>query len=365
MTESTDFIVKRTDLRQCDVVSSRLPEPAEGQVLVRVDRFAFTANNVTYGAVGEMIGYWNFFPARDGWGRIPVWGFGDVVESRNAALPVGERIYGYFPMSTHVVLQPANVTAGELTDATPHRAALPPIYNQYTRGAACPGYPRELEPALALFRPLFTTSFLLEDALSERDDFGATLAVLTSASSKTALGLAFLLAKQRRGGRRVVGLTSPANAEFVRRSGYYDDVVTYDALKDIPAAGRAFCVDFAGNAGVLSAVHQQLGERLQHTYQVGLTHWENLAPAATLPGPTPVFFFAPDQASKRVAEWGAAEFFRRAGSALREFVASTAPWLRVVEGHGPAAVEKVYRNMVDGKVDPAEGHMITMHAAQN
>ena len=62
------------------------PAPGPGQVLVRIDRFAFTANNVTYGVAGDMLNYWSFFPAEEGWGRIPVWGFGDVVRSSHDAV---------------------------------------------------------------------------------------------------------------------------------------------------------------------------------------------------------------------------------------------------------------------------------------
>src|SRR3712207_7802692 len=50
--------------------------------LFRSDRFGLTANNVTYAVMGDAIGYWSLFPAsEDGWGRVPVWGYGDVVAS--------------------------------------------------------------------------------------------------------------------------------------------------------------------------------------------------------------------------------------------------------------------------------------------
>jgi hypothetical protein len=355
MTASTDFIVSRGDLRQAEIVRTPLPPLDAGQVLVRVDHFAFTANNVTYGAVGELIGYWNFFPARDGWGRIPVWGFGEVVASRHDALGVGERIYGYLPMSTHVVLAPDQVGAASFVDAAPHRAALPPIYNQYTRCAGDPTYSAAHEPQVALFRPLFTTAFLLDDFLAEHKGFGASQLLLSSASSKTALGLAFL---HHARGRTVIGLTSAGNAAFVRGTGYYDRVATYDEIDGLPGDPTVF-VDFAGSGALLERIHRHFGDRLRYSAQVGVTHWERMSAAADLPGPTPVFFFAPDQLLKRLGEWGPTEFQRRMGEATQRFLASTG-WLRVVEGRGPAAVERVYRSMVDGRVDPAEGHMLSL-----
>jgi hypothetical protein len=359
MTESIDFLVGRSDLRRTAFVPGRHSaetalEP--GHVLVRIARFAFTANNITYGAVGDLVGYWKFFPAEGGWGRLPVWGFADIVRSRHDALPAGERLYGYFPMSTHLVLQADRVSAAGFVDAAAHRAALPPIYNQYTRVAADPGYDSAHEAEIALFRPLFTTSFLLDDFLADSAFFGARAVLLSSASSKTALGLAFLLASAG----RVIGLTSPAHSAFVQRTGYYGTVLSYDDVVSLPRDTPTVFVDFAGNAALVSAVHRHLGDNLRYSCRVGVTHWEKMAPAEAVPGPAPILFFAPDQARKRIGEWGAAAFQARVGEAMRRFLGSTAGWLRVVEGRGKAAVESVYRAMLEGRTDPAEGHVLSL-----
>jgi hypothetical protein len=233
-------------------------------------------------------------------------------------------------MSTHLVLQAHDVT--EATSSTPPAPrCAPPIYNQYTRVAAHPGYERDREPHLALFRPLFTTSFLLDDFVAGENFFGAGAGavVLSSASSKTALGLAFLL--RARGRCRVVGLTSRAHEAFVRQTGYYDTVLAYDAVPSLPREPPAVFVDFAGNGTLLSAVHRQLGDGLRFSSRVGVTHWDRMGAADDLPGPAPVFFFAPDQARKRVAEWGADVFQARVAEATRGFLDSTTRWLRVVE----------------------------------
>ena len=58
------------------------------------------------------------------------------------------------------------------------------------RLVADPAYDRAHEAELAIFRPLFTTAFLLDDFFAEQEWFGAKSVVCSSASSKTALGLA-------------------------------------------------------------------------------------------------------------------------------------------------------------------------------
>ena len=121
MTKTTTFRVGRDDLRTCGFTDGDLAI-ADGEVLLGIDRFALTANNITYAVFGDAMSYWNFFPAAEGWGNVPVWGFADVVESRFDGLEVGERIYGYLPMSTHVALLP-----GRLTDGLLHgRCRTPP-----------------------------------------------------------------------------------------------------------------------------------------------------------------------------------------------------------------------------------------------
>ena len=108
--KARDFVVRKSNLKDATITASALPAtPAPGQVLLAIDKFALTANNITYAAFGDTMQYWNFFPAAAGFGRIPVWGFADVVTSSCEGVAPGERIYGYFPMSTYVVLEPQRV----------------------------------------------------------------------------------------------------------------------------------------------------------------------------------------------------------------------------------------------------------------
>jgi hypothetical protein len=358
MADSLHFEVRRDDLRVTRFTEEPLLEPAGGEAILRIDRFALTANNVTYAVAGDMMSYWKFFPAEAGFGRVPVWGFAEVARSTVPALREGERVYGYFPMSTHLSVRPDALTPSGFIDAAAHRAALPPVYNQYRRVAADPGYDAALEDRQAVLQPLFMTGWLLADLLADEQFCGARRVVIASASSKTAIGLAAALA--RAGGAEVVGLTSPRNIAFVEKLGYYDRVVAYDAIASLPSAEPAAFVDMAGDAGVLSAVHRHFGERLVRSIGVGLTHWESGARATDLPGAKPEFFFAPTRIQKRTQEWGARALQERMGEAWRVFAHDSESWLEIDAGRGREAVERVYRDTLEGRARPDRGYMLSL-----
>ncbi|MDB5733027.1 MAG: hypothetical protein JWQ03_2922, partial [Variovorax sp.] len=257
MGTTTELIVRKTHLataRLCHVAQGPL---ADRQVRVRIDRFALTANNITYAAFGEAMDYWRFFPTGDeGWGVIPAWGFGSVTESRHPELAPGERLYGYWPMADHAVLEPGRVGPDGFSDGAAHRSELHAVYNRYMRCAADAFYTPGTEDLQALLRPLFITSWLIDDFLADQDFFGADTVLLSSASSKTAYGTAFQLA--RRPGIEVIGLTSAGNKAFCESLGCYGRVVRYDELEQIATDTRGVYVDFAGNAGLRLAVHTRL-----------------------------------------------------------------------------------------------------------
>ena len=355
-----DLLVKRDELGETRLEEHGSPALVAGEARLRVDAFALTANNITYAVFGGAMGYWNFFPAPEGWGRIPVWGFADVVESTVADLPEGTRVYGYLPMSTELVVTPTRVDDRGFVDATPHRQAMAAAYNSYSRTDADPAYDAAHEDALMLLRPLVTTGFLLDDFLGDGDRFGATAVVLSSASSKTAAATAFFLAQ--RDGLDVIGLTSTGNREFVDALGVYDTVVAYDEVANLPTQPAIF-VDIAGSADVRAAVHRHYGDDLRHSAIVGGTHWDERPSdeaAGPLPGPAPAMFFAPDQIRKRVEDWGSASYDERMTAGLRQAIAWSDGWLRVERGRGPDVVQERYLTVLRGDTPPSAGHVLSM-----
>ena len=207
-----------------------------------------------------------------------------------------------------------------------------------------------------LLWPLYFTSFLIDDFLDDSEFFGARSAVLSSASSRTSSALAYLLDK--RGGIEVIGLTSPRNVEFTESLGVYDRVVPYEGLDSLDR-DPALYVDMSGDAKVRSAVHGHYGDELNHSAAVGITHREDLGGGSDLAGPKPVFFFAPDRLRKRTEDWGPDGVNERLAETWNPYVEWTRDWLQVEHGSGPEDIERIYRELLDGKSDPAVGHVLS------
>ncbi len=377
---TTTFLVRRDQLATTRLVEATSPALADGQVRLRIDQFAFTANNITYAAFGQAMQYWQFFPvpadagadpAAPAWGCIPVWGFATVVQSLHPGVAVAERLYGYWPMASHAVLQPARLSAASFSDGAPHRAGLHAVYNQYQRCSSDPFYTPDTEALQALLRPLFLTAWLIDDFLADNQFFGTTAAkaaagarpvmLLSSASSKTASATAAQLAKRPE--VEVVGLTSPGNLAFCESLGCYSRVLTYDQLDALSADTPCVYVDFAGSGPLRHAVHSRFS-RLAYSCAIGGTHVDQLAGAKDLPGPKATLFFAPAQVKKRHADWGPADFGQRLVAAWHGFrqqvAASNPPWLVVQQHAGAQAVQAAYAQVLGGRGDARLGHMLAL-----
>ena len=359
--KSADFVVARDDLQRCKTIETQLPEPAalpEEALLVKVTRFAFTANNITYAVMGDTLKYWTLFPAPDGFGNVPVWGLGEVIASRHPGIAVGETLFGYFPMATHLVIEAADVSKRGLRDGAAHRQGVSPVYISYARVTGNPEFQGRAGDYRALLQPLFMLSFMVDDYLAENGMFGAKSVLLSSASSKTAFGLAHLL--HARGTVKVIGLTSAPNVAFVQSLGCYDEVLTYDRITSLPASAPVAYVDMAGNSALRETLHRHFGEQMKYSGRVGLTHRSTEPNEPELPGAKPSWFFAPDHIRKRAREWGPGGVEQRFGAAWSGFAPKLGTWLTVTEGRGPDAVKKVYLDTLNGHVSPDGGRMLSL-----
>jgi len=364
------FEVSKDNLRHWRWHDDPTPDPARleaDQILVEVQKFALTSNNITYARLGEpiakttTISYWRFFPAAEGWGSIPVWGVGQVIASRNADIRPGEHVYGFFPMATHLVMNAKMQDAARLVDDAPHRRDLPAIYQDYVLIDRDERFHHMGADAYLLVRPAFSLSFCCAFFLQTKDYFGATRIIISSASSKVSLGLCHLLVKHRPPGLDVCGLTSAANAEIVSDRGEFDRVYTYDKIEEIPVEGGTVFIDVSGDGRVRARIHHQLGDTLVYSCLAGFTHWEHVTDLEEpLPGPTPELFSTPAHMVTLRNAWGVEGYWERFTLEYDSFLAYMTPWFKVDRRAGKRAVESAYGDVLDGMISPDVGCVLSI-----
>ncbi len=375
--QASQFQVQEHDLEKFRLIHTPVPDLQDGEILVSVERFAFTANNITYGIVGEKIGYWNFFPpanhntldvepeTKDSkWGIIPVWGMAKVVESRNLEIKVGERLYGYFPMGSHLVMKPGRIKQTRFIDEVSHRAALPPVYNSYARLDYEDDYNPSMDNERALLFPLYATSYCLYDFLLANNWFEASRSkdgqiIIPSASSKTAIGLAMALAGDSSDAcPTIIGVTSQKNLKDVSALQLYDQIHPYGEGDKISPQRPSVIIDMSGNGKVLNQLHQHLADNMLYCSNVGLTHYEDNQMGADFIRDRSEMFFAPGHIQKRAKEWGAGIFEQKALAFWRKSAVKSRDWLSIKEHKATDHLSSIYEATLAGRVRANEGNMI-------
>lgn len=354
-----EMLISRSDLTQTRLAPVTLTPLEPGEARMAVEQFGFSANNITYAVMGDRLRYWQFFPPQsepssgEDWGLLPVWGFATVSESACEDLPVGARLFGYWPTATHLTIRPTHVNAHRVVDGSSHRADLARAYNAYRRMDT----PNPLmDQPMMLLSPLYITSWCLWDYLLDNDWFGAERVVIVSASSKTSIGLATALNLDP-DARPATGLTSAANVEFVAGLGLYDSVADYDAVPDLPAVPTVV-VDMSGNAAVLSALYQHLGDALTYCINVGMTHWDEPARGTGIPAERKEMFFAPGHLQKRAQEWGSSVLDQKTTGFMMQAGAKAQSWIHYEPHLGLEGLQTLFNDVASGKVEPDKGLVI-------
>ena len=351
--------VKKSALTETQIHDDTVGALGDGEVRLKIESFSVTANNITYAVIGDMFGYWNFFPAEGDWGVVPMWGHAVVAESQHPDIWVGERVYGYLPMGTHLDVLPGKVSGGGFTDMAAHRQPMSPIYNQYSRLNADPEHDPAKEAERMLFGPLFKTGFLIEAMFRREAWFGAQNLIMTSASSKTSMGLASV-AKDLSPAVERIGLTSKGNVDFVASTGLYDEVMAYEDVGNLPKVASV-SVDFAGNSSLLRGIHETLGQNLKYSCLVGATHVDARGlggGGGDMAGPKPILFFAPDHAVATVQELGPKGFGEAVGASWKNFLKAVDGIVAIDNRHGLEAAILAFTDTLRGKADPAVGIII-------
>ena len=352
MTQLIEHQVRKDDIRTTRWHEYEAPPLEEGDVLLAVDTFAITANNVTYAAFGEVMRYWDFFPASDGWGRVPMWGFATVAESKADGVKPGQRVYGYVPASNAFIARKVSTAGLAFRDNAKSREGLSPFYNTYIFTTDDPAYTTGTEPQQMLFRPLFATGWWLADLIN-RHDASPTSALITSASSKTSLAMAWALNALDKP-IETIGLTSVSNVPFTEKTGLYARTVAYNDISSIKVDAPTSLTDMRGSPQIVSAVHTALESELAASITVGATDWEADRTPVPIPGVQPDFFFAPDYIAKRIKEEGP-EISARMTADMVQFYGDSQAFITPTTSQGHDAIDAAWQQCLEGKVTPDTG----------
>lgn len=230
-----------------------------------------------------------------------------------------------------------------------------------------------------LYRPLFWTAFWCEDWLHSTMYRGATRVVISSASSKTAFCLAYLIRKRKVEGIQIIGMTSKGNVAFTKGLGLYDEVVEYSTFTEAPcmnAHERKFVyIDVSGNDTLNQRVfaHFAKGGKLVAGVALGLT---NLAPtskeAPTTNWSTNTFaapfaavgavtsleqFFMPEWLTIRVKQLSIPEITDMQRRAWIDLMQDCPSWIQLARVAGQKNVVDAYLNVAKGGIGPEKGYI--------
>ena len=219
-----------------------------------------------------------------------------------------------------------------------------------------PLYEEDNEDQQMLLWPLYFTSFLIDDFLDDEGFFGAKAAVLSSASSRTSSALAYLLdrAGRDRGGR--AHLTAERRVHRVARR----------LRPRRPLRGARLARSRAGrlrrHVGRRKGPKcrpRPLGRRAQ-ALRRGRDHPPRGPRRRRGTGrPEAGLLLRARPAAQAHGGLGREGVNERLAETWRQYVDWARGWLRVEHGSGPEDVERIYRELLDGKSDPAVGHVLS------
>lgn len=353
--DSWQLTVNKNDIRKSKIAPNPRPQQLEaGQILVKIEKLALTASNVAYAHFGTSRRFWDFFPSPiSGMGILPAWGFGEVIESANEEILVGERLYGFFPVASHLVIDAEKANENTIEALDSHRLELSSVYNSYTITEKRPSYEDYYDDLQALFQTQFLHSFMLEDWLFENSYFESKQIVLTSASSNIAILLAFLISERKKSDGvevKVVGLTSFKKAGYVNKSGFFDEVRGYEELNKLSKEEATLVIDFTGNKTILEEIQSYFGDDLTHLSLVGTSHWNKQAQDKAHLTEKACFFSASTQIKKRGEQQGAEKLSAIAGEKWRSFSSAVRMFVYIKKIETTKKVAYHYQDLVADKL---------------
>jgi len=231
-------------------------------ILVRVDLITLSRNMLFYLDYGRSLGFFNLFPTclSKNWTTIPAWGLGTVVLSNVPLLPTGMSLYGIYPYSQsgYVLLRPGHFSSMTFIDSEERRREFLPYYNMYImkslshQGNDWPALSSHVsDECLVIYRTLFDVAYSISAWMEDNQYLSSDIYIVSSASSRTAYALVFLLRRQHRK-LKLIALTSVKHVQFVKDLHLYDEVLSYGEVQRLSRWRNASIayVDFAANLPV-------------------------------------------------------------------------------------------------------------------
>lgn len=255
---------------------------ADGEVLLRLDRFALNTIPLPVPSRTGAVDAWGVFPTEpQDHGLVPVWGFGDVLDSRAAGIAPGARVFGCFPMADTLRVHAGDISDHGFVDVSPGRQAVRAVYRRYALCAADPHYDPALEHIAVLFQSLFVATCDAMAFLKEEAYFGARQLVVSCASSSSDPGWVWCLG----------ALTDEDHEVTMTLQGYCDAVYSYGEVERLPADDRTLYVDLSGDPQQRRRIHTYFGDKLVYSCVVPPRADVSVAESGEpLPGPKPVVF---------------------------------------------------------------------------
>ena len=228
-----------------------------------------------------------------------------------------------------------------------------------------------------LYRPLFWTSYWCEDWMFSSKYRDANQIIISSASSKTAFCLAYLIKKRITKGDisnvTLTGITSKSNLGFTRGLHLYDKVLEYDSfasLKPTSGNGKWIYADLAGNENFNDRLFSHLGSNLVAGIALGLTNLSPSAPdASSIKWSTNTFtntpsnagkkeleqFFMPEWLNVRRHQFSIEEISALQNRAWKDLMKDCGSWVKMKHISGGDAVKLAYGKVTKGGFGPDEG----------
>ena len=207
--------------------------------------------------------------------------------------------------------------------------------------------------------------------------------MISSASSKTAFCLAYLIGKRvvRDGlpSFSIVGLTSKRNLAFTKGLSLYDQVLDYDSFTSASVLSRTkgtqkwLYVDVAGNESINARVFSLFGSRLCASIALGLTNLSPSSPdASSTKWSTNTFtendttssagspatseqFFMPEWLSVRRHQLSIVQITSMQRQAWKELITDCRNWVKIDHIFGGEGVKAAYKDVVKGDLGPDKG----------